>query len=338
MEKEKRLSIRDIAEELNTSITTVSFVINGRDKEKRISDHLVDRIKKHIEMVGYIPSNAAKTLRTGKSYTLGLIVEDISDPFFASIAQHIEDQAYENGYKVVYCSTYNNADKTLDILNMFHSRSVDGYIVVPPPGIESKLEFLMNSGKPVILLDRKLPLLQTDSVLINNYQSAFNAAVHLIEKGYKNIGFVTFFNDQVQMVERVAGYTDALTGHTMQPIVKKLPYNRTADALIPEITEFITSTPGLDAIIFGTNRDAIQGLKAIRNLGLSIPGDIAVITFDDSDVFQMYTPAITSIAQPVKDIATHVITTLLSRLNGAGSKNTFQSTILETNLIVRAST
>ena len=114
----KKLSIVDIANELKVSKTTVSFILNGRAKEKRIGEDLVERVTKYVEEVGYKPNSLAKSLRTGKSNTIGLMVEDISNPFFASIARLIEDRAYKNGYKIIYCSTDNDTQKTRELISM----------------------------------------------------------------------------------------------------------------------------------------------------------------------------------------------------------------------------
>ncbi|MFD2144991.1 LacI family DNA-binding transcriptional regulator [Mucilaginibacter antarcticus] len=135
----KRLSIADIAEALNISKTSVSFILNGQAEEKRISKKLVDKVVQYVEEVGYKPNLLAKSLRTGKSNTIALMVEDISNPFFASIARLIEDRAYQNGYRITYCSTDNDTAKTKDMIGIFQDRHVDGYIIAPPEGIEDDI-------------------------------------------------------------------------------------------------------------------------------------------------------------------------------------------------------
>src|SRR5690349_5430719 len=125
--KTKKVSISDIARKLEVSPTTVSFVLNGKSKEKRVSDEVVARIKKYVAKVGYKPNTFAQGLRTGKSKIIGLMIEDISNPFFASVAKLIEDRAYEDGYKIMYCSTHNDREKARDLIRMFKDCRVDGY-------------------------------------------------------------------------------------------------------------------------------------------------------------------------------------------------------------------
>src|SRR5688572_26891411 len=117
--KRKKISISDIARKLRVSPTTVSFVLNGRSKEKRVSEEVVRKIKNYVEKVGYKPNTFAQSLRTGKSRIIGLMIEDISNPFFASVAKLIEDRAYQDGYKIMYCSTHNDQKKARDLIKMF---------------------------------------------------------------------------------------------------------------------------------------------------------------------------------------------------------------------------
>src|SRR4051812_6656974 len=180
----KKISIVDIANLLNISKTTVSFILNGRAQEKRISEELVQKVLKLVKEVGYKPNSLAKSLRTGKSNIIGLMVEDISNPFFASIARLIEDRAYKNGYKIIYCSTDNDTTKTQDLIQMFQDRHVDGYIIAPPEGIEENITSLLKHNVPVVLFDRYLPKVETDYVVVDNKASTYKATQLLIEQGF----------------------------------------------------------------------------------------------------------------------------------------------------------
>jgi LacI family transcriptional regulator len=277
----KKLSIVDIAQELNISKTTVSFILNGRAQEKRISPELVDRVLKYVEEVGYRPNSLAKSLRTGKSNIIGLMVEDISNPFFASIARLIEDRAYKNGYKIIYCSTDNDTLKTRELINMFRDRHVDGYIIAPPEGIEDDINSLLKDGMPVVLFDRHLPNVSTDCVEIDNLLSTYNATKHLIEQGYKNIAFITFASGQTQMQARLQGYYNALNESGYKPVVQEIVFNQNEDLIIAPLTTFLKKNKNLDAVFFGTNHVGTCGLKVINSLGIKVPTDLALVSFDD---------------------------------------------------------
>lgn len=333
----KKLSISDIARSLNISVTTVSFILNGRAEEKRISEELVQRVQKHIAEVGYKPNSLARSLRTGKSNTIGLMVEDISNPFFANIARMIEDNAYKNGYKILYCSTDNDTEKTKDLIQMFQERHVDGYIIAPPEGVEEEINTLINSGSPVVLFDRNLSGVHTDYVGIDNYGSTYNAIKYLIGKGYKNIAFITLYSLQSQMKERMHGYESALAEHQLNQHIKEIPYSNDPDDIIKHVSAFLSRKKEVDAVLFGTNYLAVSGLRAIYNLGLKIPSDLAVIAFDDHDVFELSNPSITAIKQPIKEISGEVINLLLKGLKSQAKPKKPESLILETTLELRKS-
>ena len=146
MVKKKVFSIIDIAKQLNISQTTVSFVVNGKAKEKRISNELSEKVLKFVAKVGYKPNLLARSLRTGKTNMIGLMVENIANPFFANLARLIEDNAYKKGYKILYCSTDNNSTKAWDLIQLFRDRHVDGYIIAPTEAIEEDIKSLANEG------------------------------------------------------------------------------------------------------------------------------------------------------------------------------------------------
>jgi LacI family transcriptional regulator len=333
----KKLSIVDIANKLNISKTTVSFILNGRAREKRISEELVERVLKFVKEVGYKPNSLAKSLRTGKSHIIGLMVENIADPFFANIARYIEDEAYKNGYRIIYCSTDNDAVKTSDLIAMFRDRHVDGYIIAPPLGIEGDVTELIKDGLPVVLFDRYFPDVDCSYVITDNLQSTYNATEYLIDQGYKKIAFITLKSNQTQMKARLDGYKDALKENNLEPYIKEVTFNQDSKFMLEPITDYLENNRDLDAIIFGTNRIGTCGLKVINNLGIKVPEDIAVISFDDHDVFELYSPSITAIAQPIEEIATKAISLLLNKLDSTAPDNNIKKVILETDLIIRAS-
>jgi LacI family transcriptional regulator len=330
----KKLSIVDIADQLGISKTTVSFILNGRAKEKRISEELVDRVLKFVEEVGYKPNSLAKSLRTGKSNIIGLMVENISDHFFANIARFIEDRAYKNGYKIIYCSTDNDAKKTRDQIAMFRDMHVDGYIIAPPVGVEDDIAALIKDELPVVLFDRYFPGLNSSYVVTDNLYGTYNATRYLIDRGYKNIAFITLQSQQTQMQARIEGYKKALDENGLLPHIKEIVFNPEASYTIAPINDYLEQEE-FDAVLFGTNRLGACGLKVMSNLGIKIPDDIAVISFDDYDVFELYSPSITAIAQPIEEMADNVISILLNKMNNKSDKE--QQVTLHTRLKVRGS-
>lgn len=311
----KKISISDIARKLRVSPTTVSFVLNGKAKEKRVSDEVVEKIKRYTDKVGYKPNTFAQGLRTGKSRIIGLMIEDISNPFFASVAKLIEDRAYEDGYKIMYCSTHNDQKKARDLIKMFKDCRVDGYIIAPADGMEDEIEKLLREKEKVVLFDRYFKNIPADYVIVDNEKSADRAISHFIHEGFRNIAFITTTSAQSPMKHRLAGYTKAIKRNGLKPLLKKIKYTEDHDLIDREIESFLISNPQVDAILFATNYLAVNGLEMIRKLNRRIPDDIAVISFDDHILFQLYDPPITSIIQPVEEISENVIDILLEKLN-----------------------
>ena len=332
----KKISINDIAKALGISNTTVSFILNGKAKEKRISESLVQRVLKYVDEINYKPNSLARSLRTGKTNIIGLMVEDISYPFFSSVARLIEENAYKNGYKILYCSTENDLEKTTDLIQMFRDRHVDGYIIVPPEGLDLEIESLKANGKPVVLFDRCLPGVETDFVVINNEESSYQGVKHLIKNGYKEIAIITIDSLQPQMQDRMLGYERALEEHGLTGYVKEIAY-KDKEHTVRQITSFLQRKPNLDAIFFTTNYLCVSGLKALRDLNISIPNDIAVISFDECELFEMYSPPITVISQPFEEISINVINILLAKLSSETKDDNYMQIILPASFIERES-
>ena len=337
----KKVSIKDIARQAGVAPSTVSCVINGKAKERRISDKVAQRVTALAKKIGYHPNQTAVSLRTGKSKIIGLIVENISDVFFAALAKNIEDRAYALGYRIVYCSTENNDDKGNELIRMLLHQQVDGFLITPSKGMNKQVGELLKRHKPVVLMDRCFPDVKVPYVLVDNYGGVKAGVEHLIEKGYLNIGFVTVDLDQIQMREREKAYQETLNNHNLPyspKLLLKLPYAQSKDVFIKQIAAFIKANQEMDAVFFATNYLGVSGLESIEQLNLSIPNDIAVICFDDHDIFRIVKPGITTVEQPIEEIAKTAIELLINSIEGIPFTLKDYQVIKNTNLIIRGST
>lgn len=333
----KALSIKDIAVKANVSITTVSFIINGKAKEKSISEAVIEKVEKIIEESGYKPNQIARSLRTGNSNIIGLIVEDISNSFFARIARLIEDKAYKRGYKIIYSSTENSIEKAQELINMFKSRKVDAYIISPIKGLEEDIQLLLNENKPVILFDRNLPDLVTNYVGANHFSASYQSIENFIQEGRKNIALVTTDIDVQQITERYEGYKKALEDFGFKyndDLVIKIHFNQDEETTIGEIKNLFQSK-NVDAVLFATNYLAISGLKALKQLNKKIGNDLSVIAYDDHEAFELHTPGISTVQQPLEEIAETIIKLILSQLSSR-TKLPNEHVIIPTKLIIRS--
>jgi LacI family transcriptional regulator len=333
----KKITIDDIAKKLEVSKTAVSFALNGKAREKLISTELENKILAYVEEVGYKPNHSAQSLRTGKTKLIALMVEDISDPFFSTIARLMEEDAYKKGYKIFYRSTENSLQKTRELIDIFRSMQVDGYIIAPPVGIETELENLIKEGYAVVLFDRTLPGIELNSVTVNNFQGSYMAVRHLIASGYQNIAMITLSSEQIQMADRQRGYKQAIDEINKPYLIKNVIYHDQKENCIAEMIKFFRSHREIDAVFFTTNYIADNGLEAIRNLKLHIPQDIGVVVFDDYNFYRLHSPPVTAVAQPIKEISDQVINMILKLLLSNENKKTVVNVVLSTELVIRQS-
>jgi LacI family transcriptional regulator len=335
-EMRKPSSITDIAKKMNISVTTVSFILNGKAKEMRISKALTTKVLKHANEVGYVANALAKSLRVGKTHILGLLVEDIANPFFAKVAGEIEDIAGERGYRIFYCSSKNDTAKTKAMIKIFEERKVDGYIITPVNHIQEKVRSLIAHQNKVVLFDRFFPEIDTNYVVVDNEAGTYLATKHLMEQGYKKIGFVTINSMQTQMMGRLHGYQKALKEKRLKSTVIKIQFNENVKEMTDDILSFLKDHKELDAVFFATNYLGVSGLDAMRQLGISIPSELAVVSFDDHDLYRLYSPGITAVAQPIKKMSEKVINILLDHIEH-GDQHPNQHVVLTPELIVRES-
>lgn len=336
--KKNRTSIKDIAKELNVSVTTVSFVLNGKGKEKKISDAVIKRVKEYTESVNYKPNRVAQSLRTGESKILVFMVEDIGNYFFAKLARIIEDLAYEKGYKVLFCSSENDDKRSRELINLFYERRVDGFIIIPPSGIKKDIEQLIKKNIPVVLFDRFWPDLDTHYVIINNEQAAFNATNHLIHNGYKNIGFITTDAQQIQMLGRLDGYQKAIAQEGLENIVLQVPFQElnTENGKVL-IRQFFTDHPELDAMFFSTNYLTQKGIGVIKNIDNLDISELGIVAFDDNEFFEIHAPSISAVAQPLKKMGENIMKIMLDMLKNKDENLKTKKIVLDANFIERES-
>jgi LacI family transcriptional regulator len=336
--KEKRVSIKDIANEIGTSITTVSLILNGKGEERKISKSLIDRVLKLVEERNYQPNLLAKSLRTGKTNTIALLVEDISNQFFSGVARLVDEFASKSGYKILYSSTENDPVRTRELIDLFRARHVDGFIICPPEESLEDIKILQRNHIPLVLFDRYFPGNAFHSVVVDNFSSTRESIKHLVNNGYKNIAFVTIQSNQIQMKERLDGYLKVIQEFKYPSHIYALDYSdKDGKNVIPEMIQYFNSIPDLDAVFFATNYLGVKGIEVIQSLKKIIGKEIGVVSFDDHDLFRLYSPSISSIAQPTLKIAESIIGILIRDMERMHSKDEVKQIKIPTHLTIRNS-
>lgn len=307
----KRILISDIARDLGISVTTVSFILNDKSKEKRISEALTKKVLNHIKKVGYKPNQLAKSLRTGQTKILGLLVEDIGNTFFSNMAKQIEKNAYDHGYHIIYCSTDNDETKTKELIQLFYDRQVDGFILTPSEGLQETIQNLINNNIPLVLFDRYLPEVETNYVVSDNFNGAYDATKYLLAEGKsQKVGFFSLYSNQTQMRDRLEGYMKAIDDNKSQAYIKKINMDENEEEAISLIHHFLVENR-VDSVFFATNYLAILGLKAIKKFGLKQP---KIFSFDEHTLFGLHEPPISAVSQDIHTLAKEIVNSLVKEI------------------------
>lgn len=329
------VTIRDIAKEAGVSVATVSHVIN---KTRFVSDELQERVKKVIEELDYHPNLMAGSLRRKKTNTIGLIVPDNSNPLFAELSRAIEDIGFSSGYSVMLCNSAYDFEKELKYIRTLRSKRIDGLIIIPTTTEPGHINQLVENKMPVVVLDRTVPGVKADMVLVDNFQGTHDAAMHLIKLGHKRIGYIDRPFDLPHSLDRVRGYSKALEdkGIKLQKdlIVKSgFSYEDGAKAMQILLKQKLVPT----AVIAFNDITAIGAIWAIKNQGLRVPEDISIIGFDDIPQSSYTVPRLTTVHFPKYKMAEAASKLLMEKMGGSISEKGTE-VVLPLRLIIRKST
>lgn len=313
-----RVSLKDIAQKVGVSTALVSYVLNGLEKEKRVGEKVVIQIREAARELNYQPNQIARSLRRGSTKTIGLIVFDISNPFSAQITRVIEDEAVKNGFTVIFGSSDENKQKSEALIDTFLYRQVDGFIIAPVEGTENQIAGLIKKGIPVVLIDRYFLQLNVSHVILDNFKATFDATIHLIQQGYKQIKMVAWLTSSTHMQERVRGYKEAMRINDLQAEINVIEVPLSILKLETEafIEMKLQEMSHMDALLFATNSLTLAGMYCINKLGLKVPQKLGIIGFDGSEAFDFFYAPLSYVEQPLNEIGTKAASVLIGLING----------------------
>jgi LacI family fructose operon transcriptional repressor len=323
-------SIKDVAEAAGVSTATVSRVLsNGL----HVRPEVRERVKAAVERLDYRPNLVARSLRSQQSTTIGLIVSDIRNPFFTSLSRAVEDTMYEQGFSVLLCNTDEQPEKEAIYLNLMRDTSIAGVIISPTRRTVASFTD-SNNPFPVVVVDRSIPNVDVDAVLLDNVDAAYRLTTHLIEQGYRRIGALC--SDMSTGLERQTGYEKALREHGLALRAEHVKYvPPKMEAGYAAALKMIDTAEPPDALFTVNSLLAAGALQAIQERHLTIPDDIALVTFDETTWASLVQPAITLIAQPTYEIGKTAAELLLQRIADPGRST--RQVILKGQLLVRGS-
>ncbi|MBN8678929.1 MAG: substrate-binding domain-containing protein [Chitinophagales bacterium] len=313
----KKIQLKDIAREVGVSTATVSYVLNDHPMSARISEDVSTRIRQTALDLNYQPNQIAKSLKTQKTYTIGLIVADIANPFSAHMARIIEDDAKKKGYTVIFGSSDENINKAQNLINTMFNRQIDGLILAAVDKSQSQIADILKKGVPLVLIDRYFPMDEVSYVGIDNYHATYEAVELLIRNGRKRIGLISYDTELVHLSERNRGYMDALRDSGIAPdnaLIKTISLHQIRHDVERGLAELLQAEPAVDAVLFTTNLLSINGLRYLYQQKIAIPDQLAVVAFDETDVYDFFPISITYVRQPLDELGRAASEALISQM------------------------
>jgi DNA-binding LacI/PurR family transcriptional regulator len=339
--KFEAVTIKDIARALGLSTSTVSRAL--RDSYE-ISPETKKLVLDYAEKINYHPNPIALSLKERRSRSIGVIVCEIANSFFSQVINGIESIAYKNGYNVIIAQSRESADREQLNLQYLTSRSIDGLIISVSTETNdfTNLRELHEKGLPIVFFDRIVGEIDTHKVITDNFQGAYNATTHLIKCGYRNIAAIANPATLSITKERLAGYKAALIDNGIEPDDSLIKYCRHGGMIMSEVEEAVGelfSQPiKPDAIFSSADKLTTGSLRIIKAKGLSVPGDIGLFGFSNTDLTELFDPPLSVIRQPAFEMGEVAISLLLQLIESKRPVTEFETRVLPTEFLIRKST
>ena len=328
-------TLSDVARLAGVSTMTVSRVINN---SSYIRPETRARVNDAIAELGYMPNILARQLRSKRTKTIALVMTDIANPFFTTIARGVEDTARVQGYAVMFCNTYESEAEEDAYVSLLIQRRIDGVLLVPAAGTGGSLRLLQKHGMPVVILDRNLRTAEVDQVRADSEAGAYAAVRHLLDLGHRRIAVLTGPEVVSTSTDRVAGYRRALSDACLESDCEQVVYGEFNVASGFAMTQRILEAgPRPTAIFAANNFIAFGAIRALREAEIAIPGDMSIVVFDDLPQGWVLDPFLTVVSQPAYEIGRQAAELMLARLAGNAPAGP-RTIILPSELIVRRST
>ena len=333
-------SQRDVAKLAGVSSATVSRVLNNSGY---VSPELRERVENAISELGYEANPFARGLRVDKSNAVGLVISTIENPFFATVVRGVESEVYTHGYSLLLCNTDSDSERERMYLGLLRQKRVDGLIISTSGGVEDEIMSIVARDVPVVLLNRRLQSvsqgskLGVDMVMTDSIGGARTAVRHLIDLGHSRIGIVAGPSDHLQAIERLSGYREALSeaGIGYRPDLVYVTSFTEAGGY-QGAKGLLSKCKDMTALFVSNNLMALGAIKAIRESGLTMPEDLALVSFDDVDWGPYIDPPLSVVAQSAYEMGVVAVKLLLERLVHQFS-GPAREVVLETKFIIRSS-
>ncbi|MEV0209765.1 LacI family DNA-binding transcriptional regulator [Streptomyces sp. NPDC050788] len=309
-------TMADVARSAGVSVATVSHVLNDT---RPVLPHTRQAVLDAIDRLGYTPNTLARSLVTSRTQSIGLAVSAISNPYFTEILQGVEAAALEHGYSLLIADPHDDPEHERKVVQLLHERRVDGMIVAPSASPGELVAYLERHQVPAVLLDRLLDAPadgpRFDQVCAENAEPTARLVRHLAELGHRRIGLVAGLPGYSTTRERISGYRHGLAASGLPYYEHLVAHGDSSSEGAEHATATLLSLPAPPtALVTANNAMTIGALHALRERGLSVPGDIALCCFDDFAWADLFSPRLTAVAQPSREIGARAVRVLLDRL------------------------
>jgi len=332
-----KLNIENIAKKAGVSTATVSRVLNDYPYVKAETR---TKVLKIIEKTNYRVNAIARNLRRKKTQSIGVIISNVLSPFYSKIAKAVEDVAINKNYSTILCNGGDNPDKERQYLKLLHENRVDGIIISPTGKNVEYINFLINTGIPIVFIDRYIDDVDCDSVTVNNFEASYNAVDFVIKKGYKKIGFISGPLDRFTGKERYRGYVKALKDNSLKVDETIIRYgNFTLESGFNNCNEILDNSD-IDLLYVANSDMGTGAFQAIRKRKINVPKELGFMMFDDPNWATLVEPSVTAISQPVFTLGSTACDLLFRRILSSSRSDIDKNTVrisLDARIIVRNS-
>ncbi len=328
------ITIRDVAKRAGVSAITVSRVINNSGSVSSITR---EQVRRAIQELHYVPNSLARNLRSRQTHTLALVVSDITNPFWTTLARGVEDTAARNGFHVILCNTDEDPTKQANYIDLLLQRQVDGILLAPTANDPLSLTTLKRQNVPCVLIDRRVDSFKADLVTSDNREGARQLTRHLIQLGHRHIAMVSGPDSISTARERIEGYCQALQENgipVVEALIRRGGYKEDSGRQL--VCELLAVEPRPTALFAANNSLAVGALQALHEAGLQVPDDIALVCFDDIPQASSIYPFLTVVAQRPYEMGATAAQLLMERLASQKHRKV-REIILDTQLVIRKS-
>jgi LacI family transcriptional regulator len=308
-------TIRDVAELAAVAPATVSNVLTGR---RPVAEDRKQRVLAAVAQLGYRPNHLAASLRRQETRTIGIVVPDLTNPFFAALVHRIEELAAEADYQILLMSSNEDTEQEAHRVQVLLARQTDGLIIAPARDDLSAFAHSAADLPPTVLVDRGFGLSGFDTIAADNYDAAKRGCQHLLSLGHVDIVLVVSDTSLANIADRIAGYRDALSEAGIAGRARVVVGGFTVDGCRGAIEQELRRADGPTAIFSAAYIATLGAIKAIRALDLEFPDNVSLLSFDDSDWMTALRPYVSAVAQPVEEMAAASWRLLKQRLTGTG--------------------